>query len=68
VTTTEFKVGDEVRQAGWNRKTYVTLTTRITTKSGRTGWRGWHTEGYYTHLEDGSFTPRRGKQKREETT
>lgn len=64
----QYEVGDEVRQDGWPKRTYVTLTHRIETPSGEKGWRGRHTDGYWTHLRDGSFNPRRGKPKRQETT
>ena len=60
--------GDKVRRDGWRRKHSATLLRRIETKSGRTGWWAWHSEGYHMALEDGSFKPRRGKPKSKETT
>lgn len=63
-----YEVGDKVRKAGWRKKDFVTLLERIETPSGDKGWRGWHSMGYFTHLLDGTFDPRRGKRKSEETT
>lgn len=68
MTDTTFEVGDKVRRAGWRKKHYVTLLRPVTTKSGKTGWWGWHSEGYHMALEDGSFDPRRGKKKTKEKT
>ena len=64
----QYEAGDQVRIAGWPKRTYVTLNQRIETPSGEKGWRGMHSDGYWTHLRDGSFTPRRGKAQREEST
>lgn len=64
----KYEEGDEVRMSGWENKRFVTLTERIVTPKGDKGWRGWRSEGGFTHLRDGSFTPRRGKRKRQGST
>lgn len=50
-----FQPGDKVRREGWLKKHHVTLTRRIETKTGRTGWWGRHSDGYQVAFEDGTF-------------